>query len=90
MVFSFGKIQVIKQFFGSLSSFFLSHAATVSRNADVLDGGKLRQKMVELEHEADFLVAESSQFGVIQFVDFGAIDEQLPTVGLVKGADDME
>ena len=46
--------------------------------------------MMELEHEADFLVAESGQFSVIQFVDFGAINEKLPAVGLVEGADDME
>ena len=46
--------------------------------------------MVELEHKADFLVSEGSQFRIVQFVDFGTIDEQLSAVGLVEGADDVE
>ncbi len=45
---------------------------------------------MELEHEADFPIAESGQIGVIQFVDLGSIDEKLATVGLVQSADDMQ
>ena len=45
---------------------------------------------MELEDEADFFIAESGQFGVVQLIDFGAINAQLSAVGLVEGADDME
>ena len=90
VVFSVAQIQIGKQFFGSFRGFLFSHAANVSRNADVFDGGELREQVMELEDEADFLVTESSQFRIIQFVDFDAIDAQLSTVGLVQGADDVE
>ena len=45
---------------------------------------------MELEHKADFPIAESGQIGVVQFVDLGSIDEKLATVGLVQSADDMQ
>ena len=45
---------------------------------------------MKLEHETDFLVAEGSQLGVIQFADLSAIDDELSAVGLVKCADDVE
>ena len=67
-----------------------SHATDVGGNADVLDGGELRQEVVELKHEADFLVAEGSQLGVIQFADLSAIDNELSAVGLIQCADDVE
>ena len=90
VVFSCRKIQVFKQFFGFHHGFLFAHAADVGGNANVFDGRKLRQKVMKLEHEADFLVTESSQVGVIQFVDLNAIDDELPSVGLVQSTDDVE
>ena len=46
--------------------------------------------MMELEHEANLLVAESGQSGVVQFTDLSAIDDELSTVCLVQCADDVE
>ena len=65
MVFSFCKVQVFKQLFSSFCGFFLAHAANVCGNADVLDGGKFGQQVMELEHESNFVVAEGGQLGVI-------------------------
>ena len=45
---------------------------------------------MELEHEANLLIAEGSQLGVVEFADFGAVDDELAAVGLVQGADDVE
>ena len=90
MVFPFGEIEIVEQLFSFFHRFFLCHSSDISRDADVFDCGELGEEVMELEDKTDFLVTECGQFGVVEFVDLSTIDEQLSTVGLVQGADDVE
>lgn len=46
--------------------------------------------MVELKHEADLLVAKGSQSSVVQFTDFGAVNDELPAISLIQGANNVK
>ena len=62
---------------------FLRHPSDESWDANVLDGGKLGQQMVELKHESDAFVSKLGQRFVAELVNLGIIDEKLSLVSAV-------
>ena len=60
------------------------------RNADILESRELREQVVELEDEADALVAEFRQGLVAQRRDILAADLHAPAVGPRKGPHDLQ
>ena len=73
-------------FLGSLGA----GAGDIGRNHDVLDSGKLRQQLVELEDEAQFTVSELREFLAVEQSRFGSVDDHVSAVGLVKCTHDLQ
>ena len=92
-VFRPGKFAWYKEFalfFSAAAGGLLRHAGNEGGNHDVLDGGELRQQLVELEHEADVAVAEVGQPFLRQRGDIGLVDDHRTAVGTVQCADDLQ
>ncbi len=82
-----GKSHKIEQFHCPFLCLALGSAGDESRNHDILQCRKLRQKLVKLEYETDMLVSEISKFLLAQFPYINAVDINLASVGSVEGTD---
>ncbi len=87
---AFSKSHEIKQFLGSLLGLSVRQTSNIGGNHDVLDSCKLREQLVELEHEAQMLVAEIGQFLGLQVGDVDAVNLNGTSVRPVKRADDLK
>ena len=87
---AFSKSHEIKQFLGSLLGLSVRQTSNIGGNHDVFNGGKLREQLVELEHEAQMLVAEIGQFLGRQVGDVDAVNLNGTSVRPVKRADDLK
>ena len=80
----------VEQFGGTAFDIGARTPADQPRNADVLESRELRKQVVELEHEADALVAELRQGPIAQGRDIAAVDLHAPAVGTRQRADDLQ
>ena len=79
----------LQQFCCPSVCFFLRSSGNECGYHDVLDGGKFRQQLVELEDEADVAVAEVGQFLLGELCGVDTIDTNRTAVGAVEGADNL-
>ncbi len=66
------------------------HASYERRHHDILAGIELGQKVVELKHEADLLVAELRQLSVVHAGCRAAVDLHRSAVGCQQRAHDLQ
>ena len=66
------------------------HPAYQGRHHGVLQRGKFRQEVMELEHEADGTVPEQGQGRIVPAEDILPVEEHLPGSRPVQGPQDME
>ena len=69
---------------------FLGESCDIGGNHDILYRRELRQELVELEHEAEVLVAEVTQLLGGEGGGVDAVDAYRTGVGAVEGADDLQ
>ena len=79
-----------QQLFSPLAGRFTRGTGNVGRYHDVLDGRKLRQQLVELEHEADVSVAEVGELFLREGGGVDAIDTYGAAVRAVQRADNLQ
>ena len=79
-----------EQFFGAFLRLPASLSGDEGGNHDVLQGGELREELVELEHETQVLVAEVAEFPGVEAAHVDAVHGDAALVGLVEGSDDLE
>ena len=80
----------LKVLFNTLLGFAAPRAAYEGGNHDVLQRGELGQELVELEDEADMLVAKLRQLLLAECVHIQAVEDNCPLVGLVQRAHNLE
>ena len=85
-----GESQKLQQLLGARLGLAAPFASDKRGNHDVLQGRKLRQKLVELEDKADMAVAEIGQFVGRKARHVDAVDGDRSTVGAVEGAYDLQ
>jgi hypothetical protein len=76
---------------GAIFHFRLGEEAGAAHgNLDVFEGGEFLEEKVELEDEADFLVAEEGEFVLVEIGDDLAGDFDGAVVGLIEEAEEIE
>ena len=85
-----GQSHELKQFTGTFPCILRLPACDIGRNHDVLQCGKLREKLMELEDEAQVLVAEVAQPVGRQSADIHSVYDDRPAVGLVQCAEYLQ
>ena len=90
MLGAVGKSHEVEQFHGALLRLALRHAGNESWNHDVFYCRELRQELVELEDEADVLVAEVGKLLLVQLSYINAVDGDVSAVGRVESADNLQ
>ena len=71
-----GKTHFVQKTGGLRPGFFLGTSCDKGRNHHVLKGAELRQKMMELEYEADASVPERGEFPAAEMKHIGSVDEK--------------
>ena len=84
------KTHKLQQFLSTLLGGLLRGACYVGRYHDVLQGGELRQQLVELEDETYVAVAEVGQLFVGEGGNVDGIDVHAAAVGTVQCAHDLQ
>lgn len=82
--------QEVKQGAGFALGFFAAVAFEPGRDAYIFEGGEFRQKMVELENEADVPVAESGEAVGRVEGDVFAVVPDFAAIGSVERAEEMQ
>ena len=85
-----GQSHKLQQLLGTLLSLLRRSACNISWNHDILDGSKLGQQLVELEHKTQMLVAEIGQFLSRQATGVDAINNHLSAIGTVERTDNLQ
>ena len=80
----------VEQFAGAPLDLGTRPPADQPGDADVLEGRELGQQVVELEDEADPLVAEAREVAVAQGEGIAAVDLDAARVGTRQRADDLQ
>ena len=84
MVGAVGKSHEVEQFEGAFLRLRRAFATDVGGYHDILEGGELRQQLVELEDEADVLVAEVAQLVRREAHHVDAVNADSTTIGFVE------
>ena len=87
MVHPLAQAHILKKIRGRRFGIPVRTAGYECRNHHVLQGVELRQQMMELEYESDFLVAEGCQLAFAEGRDVGAVNEHPAAVGTVERAE---
>ena len=90
MLDAVAEVQIVEQFLGAHLCLLFALASDEGWNADVLQRRELRQELVELEDEAEVLVAEMSKFLVFETGHIDAVNANGASVRGVEGAHNLK
>jgi len=81
---------LVKEITGPIPYFFIRSATDPARHHDIFQGGKFRQKMMELKDKADITVAMVGQLFFLQAEQGLASKEKFPRIRRIQGTENLQ